>query len=64
MPCSGSSALHWVNPSLKKTKILDFNHCCISYKTPYIIYADLESLIGKIGGCRNNPEKLSKTKVS
>ena len=30
--------------------------------TPY--YVDLESVIGKIDGCKNNPEKSSTTKVS
>ena len=28
-----------------------------SDKIPYIIYADVESLINKIDGCANNPEK-------
>ena len=28
-------------------------------KMPYIIYADVESLIRKIDGCANNPEKSS-----
>ena len=31
---------------------------------PYIIYADIESLIRKIDGCKNNPEKSSTTKIS
>ena len=30
---------------------------------PYIIYADIESLIRKIWGCANNPEKSSTTKI-
>ena len=30
---------------------------------PYIIYADLESLIKKKDGCANNPEKSSITKT-
>ena len=30
--------------------------------TPY--YVDFESVIGKIDGCKNNPEKSSTTKVS
>ena len=34
-----------------------------SDKTPYIIYADLESLIKKIDGCENNPENSSATKI-
>ena len=32
-------------------------------KVPFIIYADLESLIEKINTCHNNPEKLSTTKI-
>ena len=31
---------------------------------PCIIYADLESVIEKINGCKNNLEKSSTTKVS
>ena len=29
---------------------------------PYIIYADIESLITKTGACTNNPETFSTTK--
>ena len=29
----------------------------------HIIYADIESLIKKIDGCANNPEKSSTTKI-
>ena len=29
---------------------------------PYIVYADIESLIKKIDGCVNNPENSSTTK--
>ena len=32
-------------------------------KMPFIIYADIESLIQKVGNCKNNQEKSSKTKV-
>ena len=31
---------------------------------PYIIYADIESLIKKTDGCANNPEKSSTTKIT
>ena len=34
-----------------------------SHKMPYIIYADIESLIRKIDGCANNPENSSTTKI-
>ena len=34
-----------------------------SDKMPYIIYADIESLIKKIDGCANNPQNSSTTKT-
>ena len=34
-----------------------------SDKIPYIIYADIESLIKKIDGCENNAENSSATKL-
>ena len=46
------------------TKALEFNQCQKSDKAPFIIYADLECIIEKIEGCKNNPESLSATKVS
>ena len=47
----------------KDTKILEFKQYQKSDKTPFIIYSDLESLIEKIYGCKNNLEKSSTTKV-
>ena len=41
---------------------LKFNQYMKSKKMPYIIYADIESMIKKIDGCSNNPEKYSTTK--
>ena len=38
------------------TKILEFNPYQNSNKTPFIMYADLEFMIEKIDGCKNNPE--------
>ena len=35
-----------------------------SDKMPYIIYADIESLIKKLDVCANNPENFSTTKIS
>ena len=46
------------------TKTLEFNQYRISDKAPFIIYADLECLIEKIGAYKNNPENSSATKVS
>ena len=34
-----------------------------SYKMPYIIYADIQSLIKKLDGRGDNPENFSKTKI-
>ena len=47
----------------EKDKILEFNQYIKSNKTPYIIYADMESVIKKIDGCANNPENSSTTKI-
>ena len=33
-------------------------------KEPFILYADLECIIQKIDGCKNNPENSFTTKVS
>ena len=46
------------------TKILGFNQYRKSEKVPFIIYADLESLIVKTDECEANPEKSSTSKVS
>ena len=40
----------------KKNNVLEFNQCMKSDKMPYIIYADMKSLIKKTNGCANNPE--------
>ena len=45
------------------TKILQFNHNQKFDKVPFIIYVDLECLIEKIDGCKNNPGNSSTTKV-
>ena len=46
-----------------KGNILQFNQYMKSDKMSYISYADHESLIKKIDGCANNPEKSSTTKI-
>ena len=46
------------------TKILEFNHYQKSDQDSFIIYADLECIIEKIDGCKNDPENSSTTKVS
>ena len=35
-----------------------------SIKSPFIAYADLESLLEKLNTCHNNPEKSSTTKIN
>ena len=45
------------------TKILEFNQYQKSDKAPFIIYADLECIIEKIDGCKNNPENSSTIQV-
>ena len=49
--------------SSEDTKLLEFNQYHKSNKTPFIIYADLESLIKKLDVCKNNSEKSSTTKA-
>ena len=46
------------------TKILEFNQYEKSDKAPLIISAELECIIKKIDGYKNNPENSSTTKVS
>ena len=45
-------------------KILKYNPGEKSMKIPFIIYADLQSLLGKINTCHNNPKKSSTTKIN
>ena len=51
-----------VMPS-EKDKILEFKQYVKSDKMPYIIYADIESLIRKVERCANNQENTSTTKI-
>ena len=45
-------------------KILKYNLVERSMKIPFIIYADLEPLLGKMCTCHNDPEKSSTTKIN
>ena len=47
----------------EKNNILEFNQYMKPDKMPYIIYADIESLIRKIDGHAKNLEKYSTTKI-
>ena len=53
-----------VNMPSDDTKILEFNEYQKFDKASFIIYADLDCMIEKTDGCKNNPENLSTTKVS
>ena len=44
-------------------EILEFDQYKKPDKTPFFIYADFESLIEKLDGCKNNPEMSSTAKV-
>ena len=46
------------------TKILEFNQYQKSDKAPFIIYADLECIIERIDGCKNNSDNSSTANVS
>ena len=48
--------------SSENTKTLEFNQYQKSDKSSFVIYADLECLIEKINGCKNNPENSYTTK--
>ena len=48
---------------LEKDNRLELIQYMKSDKMQYIIYADIESLIKKIGGCANNPENSSTAKI-
>ena len=50
--------------SSEDTYISEFNKNKKFDKAPFIIYADLECIIEKIDGCKNNPEHWSSTEVS
>ena len=46
------------------TETVEFNQYQKYHKGPFIIYADLQWIIEKIDGCKNNPENSSTAKVS
>ena len=46
------------------TKILEFHQYQKYDRVLFIIYADLECILDKIYGCKNNPESSSTTKVN
>ena len=60
--CKNKDFCGIVMPS-EKDKILEFNQYMKSDKMPYIIYADIGSLIRNIGRFANNSEHSSITKI-
>ena len=63
MVCENKDFCNIILP-FEDTEILEFNQYQKSDKAPFIIYEDLECVIEKIDGCKNNPENSSRTKVS
>ena len=59
--CENEIFCNVIKPS-ESTKILEFDQYQKSNKAPFIIYADLECIIEKINGCKNNLESLSTTR--
>ena len=48
----------------ENNKILKYHHGEKFMKVPFIIYADLESLLEKMSTCHNNLKKSSTTKIN
>ena len=61
--CENKYFCNVILPS-EDTETLEFNQLQNSDKASFIIHADLECLIEKTDGCKNNPENSSATKVS
>ena len=53
---------YYVEMPKEDNKILCFGEKLV--KIPFIIYADLESLLEKMNTCHNNPKTLSTTKIN
>ena len=52
-----------ISQKSEKDEILEFNRNMKFDKMLYIIYADMGSWFRIIGGCANNPENSSTTKI-
>ena len=55
---------YYVEMPKEDNKVLKYNHGEKSMKIPFIIYADLESLLEKINTCHNNSKKSSTSKIN
>ena len=54
----------YVEMPKEDNKILKYNHGEKSMRAPFIIYAELESLLEKMSPCHNDPKKSSTTKIN
>ena len=54
----------YVEMPKEDNKLLKYNNGEKSMKVPFIIYADLESLLEKMNTCPNDPKNLSTTKIN
>ena len=61
--CENEDSCNVVMPS-EDTEILEFNQYQKCDKVSFIIYVDLECLIEKIDGCKNNPQNSSGFTIS
>ena len=55
---------HCIEMAKEDNKILKYNHGEKSIKFPLIMYSGLESLLGKMSTCHNNPKKSLTTKIN
>ena len=55
---------YYVEMPGEDNKILKYNRGEKSMKVPFIVFADLDSLLEKINTCHNNPKKSSTTKIN
>ena len=62
MLCRNSKTLKKIKPK-ENNKTLKYNYGEKPMKVPFVIYADLESLLEKMSTCYNNPKKSSTAKI-
>ena len=60
MVCENKDFCNIILP-FEDTEILEFNQYQKSDKAPFIIYEDLECIIEKIDGCKNNRNESKRT---
>ena len=48
----------------KDNNTIEYNQGEKSIKLPFVVYADLECLLGKIITCQNNPNELFTTEIN